>query len=252
MAYHATMQRPHAVFFRGSLALALCAPFAASSGAGALAVDMSSVAALEKPAPGGRPWSQPELRALQQAIETALEAPTLRGAAVGFLALDTTRKTVLYTQNSDRDFMPASNFKLLTGSAALRLLGPEFTYVTSVAADAAPSEGIVTGNLYLRGGGDALLSVKDLQDAAAALADQGITRVNGALVTGTQHHRSRERPDTVLRRRSNGMRGRQRSLFGRKPSHAGNLHLSADPELFLAVSPDVRSLREGKIVSRNL
>ncbi len=153
-----------------------------------VAADMSSVATLAKPAPGGVAWKPSQIAALHRAIDKLLAAPTLRGAQVGFVAIDTVRKPVLYSRNPDQEFMPASNFKLLVGSAALQLLGAGFTFTTTVAADAPPgSDGTITGNLYLRGGGDALLSVKDLDDAAASLTGQGVLDVSGEVVTDASH-----------------------------------------------------------------
>ena len=144
----------------------------------------------EKPAPGGTAWTPHEIAALQRSIQSILSAPTLRGAQVGFLVRDTVRGTILYSQNAQQDFMPASNFKLLVGSAALQRLGTNFAFVTNVASDAPPSDGIITGNIYLHGGGDAHLTAKDLDDAAAALASQGIKRVDGALITDATRYDS--------------------------------------------------------------
>lgn len=144
---------------------------------------MSSSATLRKPAPGGVPWTAKEIAQLRAKIAKTLNAPTLRSAQVGFILQDTVRNTALYSQNADQDFMPASNFKLLVGSAALQRLGTSFTYTTTVTADAAPQGGVVHGNVYLHGGGDALLTAKDLDDAAVALAAAGIKRVDGSVVT---------------------------------------------------------------------
>jgi PBP4 family serine-type D-alanyl-D-alanine carboxypeptidase len=149
--------------------------------------DMSSVATVRKPSPGGSAWSALQLLSLQRALAALLEAPTLRGAHVGLYAIDTTRGTILFAHDADRDFMPASNFKLLVGSAALSQLGPSFTYVTAVGSGAAPRDGAIAGNLYLHGGGDALLGADDLRSAAATLAAQGIRRVDGALLTDASH-----------------------------------------------------------------
>ncbi len=148
---------------------------------------MSSTATVRKPVPGGVGWSSLQLTSLQRSIDALLEAPTLRGAHVGLFARDTTRGTILYAQNVDRDFMPASNFKLLVGSAALERLGPTFAYMTTVTMDAARHGGAIAGNVYLRGGGDALLTANDLRVAAASLAAEGITRIDGALVTDAAH-----------------------------------------------------------------
>jgi serine-type D-Ala-D-Ala carboxypeptidase/endopeptidase (penicillin-binding protein 4) len=159
------------------LAIALLFPSAVS------AEDMSSTATLAKPAPGGVPWTANEIKQLRANIAKMLNAPTLRAAQVGFIIQDTVRGVTLYSQNADQDFMPASNFKLLVGSAALQRLGTSFVYTTSVTADAPPQGGVIHGNVYLHGGGDALLTAKDLDDAAAALAAAGIRRVDGAVVT---------------------------------------------------------------------
>ncbi len=151
------------------------------------AADMSSVATLTKPQPGGAPWKAAQIASLHRTIEKLLASPTLRGAQVGLVAIDTVRKTPLYSQNADQEFMPASNFKLLVGSAALNILGTGFSYTTSVESDTPPQSGAIAGNVYLAGGGDALLTAKDLDDAAAAVAAQGVTRVAGSVVTDATH-----------------------------------------------------------------
>lgn len=146
--------------------------------------------ALRTPAPGGSVWSPHEIAQLRRDIARILRANALHGAQVGLLVQDTVRGSVLYTQNADQEFMPASNFKLLVGSAALQRLGTNFAFVTNVASDVAPNGGVISGNLYLRGGGDAHLTAKDLDDAAAALAAKGVKRVDGALITDPTHYDS--------------------------------------------------------------
>ncbi len=116
-----------------------------------------------------------------------MRAPTLRGAQVGFIAIDTQRGTLLYSRNADQEFMPASNFKLLVGSAALARLGVNFAYITTVLVDTPPEDGVEHGNIYLRGGGDALLSAADLNAAAATVAAAGIKRVTGSVITDASH-----------------------------------------------------------------
>lgn len=150
----------------------------------------SPAPALRTPAPGGTAWTAHQIAQLRHDIARILKAGTLRGAQIGLLVQDTVRGTVLYKQNADQEFMPASNFKLLVGSASLQRLGTGFTFVTTVASDKPADAGVIAGNLYLRGGGDAHLTAKDLDDAAAALAAQGVKRVDGALVTDASRYDS--------------------------------------------------------------
>jgi D-alanyl-D-alanine carboxypeptidase/D-alanyl-D-alanine-endopeptidase (penicillin-binding protein 4) len=124
---------------------------------------------------------------LHENVDAALEAPALRGAYVGLLAIDTVRGTVLYSRYADDEFTPGSNFKLLVGSAALQYLGPGFRFVTTLSSDVPSKDGVVSGNLYLHGGGDAHLSAADLRAAALAAFWTGIRHVGGAVIVDASH-----------------------------------------------------------------
>ena len=56
--------------------------------------------------------------------------------------------------------IPASTQKLLVAAVALEVLGPEYRFTTAVASPA-PIDGEVTGDVYLIGGGDPLLTSDD-------------------------------------------------------------------------------------------
>jgi D-alanyl-D-alanine carboxypeptidase/D-alanyl-D-alanine-endopeptidase (penicillin-binding protein 4) len=141
-----------------------------------------------EPQPGGTPWSDAQIARLHDNVDAALQAPALRGAYVGLLAVDAVRGTVLYSSNADNEFTPGSTFKLLVGSAALQYLGPDFRFVTTFSSDAPPKDGVVSGNLYLHGGGDAHLSAADLRAAALAASRAGIRRVDGEIVVDDSHY----------------------------------------------------------------
>lgn len=150
-------------------------------------VAFATLAAVPRPQPGGAPWSDAQIAALRAQLDSVLNAPGVHGAHVGFLAVDTVRGTLLYAHDADDEFAPASNFKLLVGSAALAKLGASFRFVTTLSSDAAPKDGTIAGNLYLRGGGDAQLRASDLHDAARALLAAGVRRVQGGVITDASH-----------------------------------------------------------------
>ncbi len=128
-------------------------------------------------------WTPGELASARHAIDTALAAPTLRGAHVGLLAVDADTGDVLYDRDAEDAFTPASTFKLLVGSAALARLGPAFTFVTEVDA---------SGNtLVLRGGGDARLSAHDVGLAAQAVAATGVKHFDSLIGDATRYHAER-------------------------------------------------------------
>jgi D-alanyl-D-alanine carboxypeptidase/D-alanyl-D-alanine-endopeptidase (penicillin-binding protein 4) len=77
---------------------------------------------------------------------------------------------------------PASTMKLLTTYAALSLLGPEYRWRTDAYADGAVLDGVLNGNLVLRGGGDPGLVVERWWAMLQALREQGLREIRGDLV----------------------------------------------------------------------
>ena len=146
----------------------------------ALAVDRSLGADVPKPAATGTPWTGAEIGALGEAVDRELAgAKTLRGAHVGFYAIDARDGRVLYQRNQDDAFQPASTLKLVVGSAALDRLGPAFRFRTVAFPGAPVVAGEVKGFLMLRGSGDVLLDDRALAELPAALRAAGITAVHG-------------------------------------------------------------------------
>jgi D-alanyl-D-alanine carboxypeptidase/D-alanyl-D-alanine-endopeptidase (penicillin-binding protein 4) len=102
---------------------------------------------------------------------------------------------VIYAHNADAPLVPASAAKIVTGVAALELLGPDARFRTAVTAAGAPAGGVVAGDVWLVGGGDPVLATADyiarydepqLFTDIAALADAivatGVTQIQGAVV----------------------------------------------------------------------
>lgn len=94
---------------------------------------------------------------------------------------------VVYSQNADKNLMPASNLKLLTTATALDTLGPSYRYVTRLYFDGAARDSTLRGDLVLRGSGDpsfgSQLSGRDpLRAWAEQLRAMGVARVEGRLI----------------------------------------------------------------------
>jgi serine-type D-Ala-D-Ala carboxypeptidase/endopeptidase (penicillin-binding protein 4) len=121
-------------------------------------------------------------RALAQALSRALEARALRGARVGALVVDDRDGRVVFDRAAEEPLIPASNLKILTALASLRVFGPAHVFTTRVYADAAPDANGAVTNLYVRGGGDPGLTSEDYWRLAADLRRVGLRRVIGDLV----------------------------------------------------------------------
>jgi D-alanyl-D-alanine carboxypeptidase/D-alanyl-D-alanine-endopeptidase (penicillin-binding protein 4) len=74
---------------------------------------------------------------------------------------------------------PASNMKLLTSYAALKLLGPAYRWKTEVYADGKLINGVLYGNLVFKGYGDPNFSQADLWQLLHRLRQQGLKEIKG-------------------------------------------------------------------------
>ena len=77
---------------------------------------------------------------------------------------------------------PASVIKLITTSAALSLLGTDFTWRNRVFIDGHVKDGVLLGNLYLKGSGDPKLVVERLQTLIAEVQQKGLRDIRGDIV----------------------------------------------------------------------
>ncbi len=96
---------------------------------------------------------------------------------------------VLYSRNGTTPMVPASNMKVLTTAAALDRLGSKFRYRTELVGPTPDRQGVVRGNLYLRGSGDPTLTPPYSQPAtepfvffAQQLKARGVRQVVGDVV----------------------------------------------------------------------
>ncbi len=121
---------------------------------------------------------------LTAALDHILNAPALRGGITGAVVVRVRDGKVLYAHNANLRLIPASNRKLFTAAAALGLLGDDWTYKTSVLTQGTvDAQGVLHGDVVLRGAGDGALTTADLDDLAAQMAKRGVKRIGGYLFT---------------------------------------------------------------------
>jgi serine-type D-Ala-D-Ala carboxypeptidase/endopeptidase (penicillin-binding protein 4) len=105
------------------------------------------------------------------------------GSAAGAYVVDLDSGATLYSRAPDVPRMPASVNKLYTTSAVLERYGAEGQLDTEVLGDSHVDDfGVVSGNLYLRGGGDPSFSRAETRGLARVLAGSGLTEVDGRVI----------------------------------------------------------------------
>lgn len=88
----------------------------------------------------------------------------------------------LLSHNAEAALNPASVMKLVTSFAALDQLGPGFMWTTDVWADGALADGVLHGNLVIKGHGDPGLTLERMWLLQRDLRARGIRRIEGDLV----------------------------------------------------------------------
>ena len=171
--------------------------------------------ATPKPAPSPSPSPTPvptqTLEFLQSKLSSRLFSPDLRRGRVGIKVVSLNTGKVVFENDSDRYFMPASNMKNFTVATAMERLGPDFKFVTSVyAAAKADSDGAIKGDLRIVGRGDISISTaffgtsptdpETYYKGVDRLADQiiatGVKRIDGSIVGDESYFKGFALPGT--------------------------------------------------------
>lgn len=128
---------------------------------------------------------------LQFRIRSVLSNPGLQRGQVGVKIVSLETEKVIFEQNAEKYFMPASNMKSFTVAAALERLSPNYRFITSVYAASQPdTEGVIKGDLTVYGRGDVSISTafydgdyyKGVDALAEKIAQAGVKRIEGNLV----------------------------------------------------------------------
>ncbi|MDR2887638.1 MAG: D-alanyl-D-alanine carboxypeptidase/D-alanyl-D-alanine-endopeptidase [Bacteroidales bacterium] len=126
-------------------------------------------------------------------FEEMLADSLLRNASVSFYVADADNGNVVYSHNPKISLIPASNMKLVSSAAALELLGPCHVFKTLIGytGELNTSNGQLTGDIIIKGGGDPVLGssyfCSHYEDFAGrwieAVKNAGIKKVNGRIIT---------------------------------------------------------------------
>ncbi len=141
------------------------------------------------PTPAGKPVQT--LEQVQSTIRQRLFDPAVRRGRVGVKITSLASGKVLFEQDSEKYFMPASNMKNFTVAAALDRLGANYRLVTSVYATSLPDEaGTIRGDIRVYGRGDISVSTafnngdyyRGIDNLVDRIAAAGIKRIEGGII----------------------------------------------------------------------
>lgn len=106
-----------------------------------------------------------------------------RGTKYGIMIYNPNTKDTLYQRNIFDVIKPASNVKLFTTGVGFNLLGSDYQLSTKLLTDDQDlSDGVINGNLYIKGFGHSLFTDQDIDTLALKLKEMGIREITGAVI----------------------------------------------------------------------
>lgn len=130
----------------------------------------------------GNPKIEESITRLTKNIGKILNTSILKNSLIGIQIVSVDSGEVVYEKNSEMSLNPASNTKLVTSAAALVRLKPEYQFTTAVYTNARLRNGVLSGDVYIRGGGDPSLSYEGLLSLAQDVYNAGIRTIAGNIV----------------------------------------------------------------------
>ncbi len=130
-------------------------------------------------------WAEPLAPPLGPDDREAIARSGLPAEDVGYVLFDLDSHATVAERQGGKAFVPASVAKLPTMAAALAVLGPDHRFETTLHAIGTLTDGVLDGDLILKGGGDPSLATEGLMDLVAELRVMGIARVAGRFLYDT-------------------------------------------------------------------
>ncbi len=146
---------------------------------------------------------------IQTAVNTFMKSEMFKNASVGVAIIDQNTGELVAGHNNNLALIPASSLKVLTTATMLELYGSDYQFKTEIQYDGTISpEGILNGNIYIKGYGDPSLGSHHVDAAekidvvlskfAAAIQQAGIKEITGKIIGDGTYFSTRTNGDTWL------------------------------------------------------
>jgi D-alanyl-D-alanine carboxypeptidase/D-alanyl-D-alanine-endopeptidase (penicillin-binding protein 4) len=125
---------------------------------------------------------------LAEALDPIMDDALLQRVPAAVQVVDVGSGEEVYARGSEQALLPASTMKVITTAAALRTLGPAYTFHTDLLyTGEIDGAGVLDGDLYVRGGGDPTMVLERLWKLVQELRLEGVRTVTGNVVFDDDH-----------------------------------------------------------------
>ena len=119
---------------------------------------------------------------LPSQVQQALRNAGVSDSAVGIYVHEIGEPKPLFSVNAEVPMNPASVMKLVTTFAGLEILGPAYTWKTEIYANGQLTDGVLHGDLVIKGYGDPKLNLENFWLLAHRLRKSGLYKITGDLI----------------------------------------------------------------------
>lgn len=128
---------------------------------------------------------------LRRRIDETIETSEFRNSRWGVFVVSLDDNRVLAARDAEKTFNPASTQKLMTTAVALGLLGADYRWKTGVyAAKNIDANGVLDGDLILKGHGAPDFDEPDLANLVEQLKQKGLKKITGGVIGDASHFRA--------------------------------------------------------------
>lgn len=124
-----------------------------------------------------------------QCVKDFMLTDSMKNSDFAMIVKDLKSGKIIYDYNMNNGMIPASTLKVITTATALELLGSDYRYETTLQYDGEIKNGVLYGNIYIKGSGDPTLGseyfenqTKFLDDWVEAVRNLGIKEVKGSVI----------------------------------------------------------------------
>lgn len=128
----------------------------------------------------------------QSSVDQFIKQAAFKHANVGICLMDTQTGEILAAHQEEEALIPGSALKLLTTATAFSILGPGYQYKTELVIDGQINDGVLNGNVIIKGYGDPSLGAASwdiplsfealIKKFRLALQQAGIRKIKGYLI----------------------------------------------------------------------
>jgi D-alanyl-D-alanine carboxypeptidase/D-alanyl-D-alanine-endopeptidase (penicillin-binding protein 4) len=106
-----------------------------------------------------------------------------QGTSIGIIIYNPLNQDTIYAHNHTKPMIPASVTKLFTTATAITTMGGNYSFSTKLFTDDLNTfDGIINGNLYIKGFGNSLFTDNEIIDMVMHLKTLGIREITGDII----------------------------------------------------------------------